>query len=81
MNAIQPLRPASLLSLSLGLTISSKLFTTFPTLAEERPQTHERHPNEDIAFVIIYRLLLLLLVTLLANIADRRLERRRLTRP
>ncbi len=77
MNAIQRLRLASLLSPSPGITISSKLFTMFPTPAGERPQPIERHPNYDICFILIYRLLLLLLIALLADIADRHLKRRR----
>ncbi len=46
------------------------------TLAEGRTQPNEQLTNETIAFVLIYRLLLLILVTLLADIADRRRDRR-----
>ncbi len=78
MNAIQPLRPASLLSMSPGITISSKLFTMSSTLAEGRPQTNERHPTDDIITFILLQLVLFQIATLLADIANHRLfERRR----
>ncbi len=49
----------------------------FPMPAKERPRPNERHTDYDILFILIYRLLLLLLITQLADITDQHLGRRR----
>ncbi len=50
-HMIQPLRLASLLSPSPGITISSKLFTMSSTLAEGHPQQNEQQNEIDNSFV------------------------------